>query len=468
MTHHDLFRRCISALSRFLGSFAAALVVAFQFVALNAYADVPVGSAYDRFRGAVLGNTLSVGFGSTGAPLAYPSGSAPGLFSRGLSPTSGELARYAALSTSYGKVPFSVAQRFPLARLAAVAAGLATGGVGSVALSVALPHVFDWVNSTDLYSADETDLRAFKYEGQIICRVQAGNGVWSDPLPSCASAAASLLHFYAAGTTVECTPPAVSAQVPSAEGTCVFGGLYTQRSVQTFSGLSKVPALPADLAAALERAALSADQLADVLADLAPQPDLLPDAGESVRFSPMSGEQIKSDTKTDTSTTTGQDGSKTEQKKSCYLVGSTDKPGVLSLSEVCTTTSVTTDPSGSVTGSVTTVTGADSGSDAQEEATEDPGFCETLVGKLVCADMDTPDTEVPKTNKDVSYTQEDLGLGGGVCPPPYTWTDHAGSHSIDLAPYCDKLSTVVRPLVLLFGALAAFFIVAGGIREGGM
>lgn len=92
---------------------------------------------------------------------------------------------------------------------------------------------------------------------------------------------------------------------------------------------------------------------------------------------------------------------------------------------------------------------------------KDPGLCERYPDILACQkpDLDTPEDEVPKTERQISFTPESL-FGGGTCPANPGWSDALGNHELNLVPVCDILASVVRPLVLAMAALAALFIVS--------
>lgn len=99
------------------------------------------------------------------------------------------------------------------------------------------------------------------------------------------------------------------------------------------------------------------------------------------------------------------------------------------------------------------------------EPEKEPSECETNPDLVTCQKLDVPDEEVPKSTKNVSFSTEDMGWGGGSCPAPFTWSDSLGSHSINLAPMCAKMTEVVRPVVLLLAALMALAIAMPGIKE---
>jgi len=97
---------------------------------------------------------------------------------------------------------------------------------------------------------------------------------------------------------------------------------------------------------------------------------------------------------------------------------------------------------------------------AQTEPTE-PGLCDKYPDILACQkpELDTPEDDIPKSDKNISFTPESL-FGGGSCPANPGWSDALGNHELDLQPVCDITSSVVRPLVLAMAALAALFIIA--------
>lgn len=116
-----------------------------------------------------------------------------------------------------------------------------------------------------------------------------------------------------------------------------------------------------------------------------------------------------------------------------------------------------------VTSSTVTNTTNPDGTTATQTVTAEPEKqegCESGAKTVGCAELDTPTGEdIPRSTRELTWVQENLGLGGGACPAPYGWTDSLGSHSIDLAPWCSVLSNIIKPLVLLMAALAAIFII---------
>lgn len=121
---------------------------------------------------------------------------------------------------------------------------------------------------------------------------------------------------------------------------------------------------------------------------------------------------------------------------------------------VTNSTSTTTTPVG---GTPTTTT-------TTEEKTDERTQCEKDPKAFGCEQPDVPDGEVPKATKNVEFSPDNLGFGGGACPAPFTWSDKLGNHSLDLTQYCGVISNVVKPLVLLVAALMALAIAVPGMR----
>lgn len=409
------------------------------------HAQTAVDASYDRFRAVITGNTAAIAFGSDGSALAVPKSSGMGYVSKGLTPTSGELSRFAALGTKYGELPFKVSQTFTSARLAKGIGAIAGGplGIGLLALELSA----DWLSDAGVNIDPTTGAARSMNPGDIVCSMPTPGGV---PRPG------RIWHANTGnavgewcGEGLEGYPSFVSAQ-----GTIVSVGAPSLGDMLT----------PAQVETKLNNTPRTTSEIEKILSETIKYPEIQPDPVDWVRIDPVNpGDYIKTPTKTDQKTTTNPDGSKVEETKSCWIKGTVQTGASMKLSEVCNTDTVTKSPSGTVTGTATAVTVSERAAAATPVKPSD--FCASLLGKLICADMDTPDDDVPEREETVTYEAEDLGFGDGHCPPPFTWNDTAGAHEIDLSPYCDKLKTVVKPLVILFALLAAFFIVAPGKTE---
>lgn len=78
---------------------------------------------------------------------------------------------------------------------------------------------------------------------------------------------------------------------------------------------------------------------------------------------------------------------------------------------------------------------------------------------LACqkVDLDTPEGEIPKTTKQITYAPESV-LGGGSCPPPLPM---AYGEVLDYSSTCDNLVTWVRPMVIAIAGWIAIVIIFG-------
>ena len=118
------------------------------------------------------------------------------------------------------------------------------------------------------------------------------------------------------------------------------------------------------------------------------------------------------------------------------------------------TTTTTTNPDG--TSETTT----------DEEQEEEPrDACEDKPDSISCAELDTPEGEVPTENKTITYAPEEMGLGGGSCPADLTLSvmSHGGQSMKvwDWTQSCAKITSYVRPLVLTLASITALFLVVG-------
>lgn len=104
--------------------------------------------------------------------------------------------------------------------------------------------------------------------------------------------------------------------------------------------------------------------------------------------------------------------------------------------------------------------------DPQEEPgeEEDKSLCEKYPDILACSkpELDVPDGEIPKLTKQITYAEEG-GFGGGSCPSNV----YANLHGKQTMVYewtrtCSVVSTYIRPIMLLLGAMGALFILIPG------
>lgn len=420
-------------------------------VAAHAGTDlVPANPAYQRFVTQYGGNSASMFYGVGGTVLPSASGLAQHASVAGLSPTAGEVSRFAALNSKYGQVPFKVSQTITLPRLAKGIAAVAGGPLGIGLL--ALPAVMDWMAAANITPDGSGGFSG--PTGAYQCRVQAGNGVWSVFKDSCTAAAQSVQHYYAQPPSVVCSEPV---------GPCQINGYALTVSSAPLSGTQTFTA--AQIEPALSSVPRTASQIEAILAQGIEYPEIQPDPVDWVRIDPINpADFIKSPTKTDKKTTTNADGSTIEETKSCWLKGTVQTGASLKLTEVCNTDTVTKSPTGTVTGTTTATTDSESADAATPK--DEGGLCDTLIGKLICTDLgDAPNDEIPKTTKDLSYTPEVL-FGSGTCPADKVV--NLGAFTLPLtnmAQTCGWLADFVKPLAILLATFSATLIVIGAPKE---
>jgi len=110
-----------------------------------------------------------------------------------------------------------------------------------------------------------------------------------------------------------------------------------------------------------------------------------------------------------------------------------------------------TSPTG-LTGPTTVTSGSPAG-----DKPEQFDLCKEHPDILACQkiDFDTPDGEIPKENRQITYAPENV-LGGGSCPPP---RDLAYGRQFSYATTCDALTTYVRPMVIAIAGWMAIVII---------
>lgn len=138
-------------------------------------------------------------------------------------------------------------------------------------------------------------------------------------------------------------------------------------------------------------------------------------------------------------------GTKTITNNTTY--NTTYNQNTVTVTQTTTTTTVWNKPDG------TTETTTDV---EEEEPPEEK--CPEGSTSLDCAELDEPEEEIPRSTKNVEYSIEDLGFGGGSCPASPSWTDRLGTHTLNMGPICDAVVSWVRPLVLAMAALMALAI----------
>lgn len=96
----------------------------------------------------------------------------------------------------------------------------------------------------------------------------------------------------------------------------------------------------------------------------------------------------------------------------------------------------------------------------------DKGMCDLYPDSLACMKPGDPPTDPAPTPKSVPISIEPMAFPGqGACPPPITFSVFGASYAFEWTPFCDVLTTWVRPLVLVMSIAAAAMIFVGGLKS---
>lgn len=152
------------------------------------------------------------------------------------------------------------------------------------------------------------------------------------------------------------------------------------------------------------------------------------------------------------STTTGPTGTTTTTTTNNYQYD-----GDMITYNTTTTTNVTNNAGDVISNTTTTETAP------KDDRTE----CDKSPNTVGCAELDTPQGEIPKESKNVSFEAEDV-LGTGSCPANKTmsFSSIGGKTAtvVDWATFCDH-ALPVRGFVIVLASLTAFFIILPGGQQ---
>lgn len=163
-------------------------------------------------------------------------------------------------------------------------------------------------------------------------------------------------------------------------------------------------------------------------------------------------------TETTTSTKTNPDGSTTTttttKTKTLTATYSGDKVTVTEKEKV-TTVERTCTESGTCT-----ETNPNPDEDTEKPAAEETDLCKLHPDILACKEIDTPEAEIPRSSKELTYTEDAAFSGGGSCPADKTMTLHTGQFVKvwDWQQSCTWIVNYVRPVLLVIAAYIAVMI----------
>lgn len=107
--------------------------------------------------------------------------------------------------------------------------------------------------------------------------------------------------------------------------------------------------------------------------------------------------------------------------------------------------------------------------DDQPKSDDEKSLCEKHPDILACAkpDLDTPDEDIPKSKRDVTFTEENL-FGGGACPADVYFQPSGGLQQMkawDWNQSCGYITGYVKPILILCCTFTAFMILVPGKTE---
>lgn len=125
-----------------------------------------------------------------------------------------------------------------------------------------------------------------------------------------------------------------------------------------------------------------------------------------------------------------------------------------------TVTNTTTNITNNITNNTTNVGTSTEETDKAPE--KEKPTCEENPDSLECAELDTPEGEIPRDEIQITFQPDDLGLGGGSCPGDRSL---GGEYVFSYAATCDMLSSYGRYLVWILASMSALLIIFVGRSE---
>jgi hypothetical protein len=442
--------------------------------AFERFVAVSTGSGGQTLKFGGSGTPLPTSRGISGAPVgaisAFADTASKGLIVSGYASVPVGTAGRAAAVAVEGKVAGSA-----LAKAASVLSTLAGGPAGMVILAgtLVIPALMDWYDRSGVSLADGT----FRKSDPSVCTTApcseyasinftTGGPDWSSPSSSAALAcvkiaaagsawSANYNMVYRNNTETNCNV----SMFPKAGGSAIAYVDYNIGSREgAASAVSYIPASQSDVEAALAATQPAPEVLKElytidqtgrysdrVLRDLAITNVVA--SGPSSVAGPSS-----------TEVTPAQNGQPAKSVTTASNYNCVYVMADVTCNEVKTATTAVTSIDGQ--GNPTTVTTATTTTAEPAKPPEPVDPCDANPSRVGCLKIDVPTDEVPKKTVTITWAEENLGFGAGSCPAPFTFTTLLGTHSLNLAQYCDAITAYVRPLVIAFSLLAAFFIIA--------
>lgn len=445
-----------------------------------ATADMPFTSFMER----VTGNSNTVGFTGSGAPVAARAPAALGgtsgwtyasNFGVSSGPSGGyKVATSGDISVGKHKVPVNlVGQASKAASAAAVAKtfmAIGRAGAGPIGLMFAAPAILDYLQLNDVRkNPDPSDsARPFVHRRPIDSmgyRVGDLGSFYESQSAACSAAVADKNKQEWTSASIVSTSPHCSISIkntypPATSPAQVYAFAYEQKITPFYVD---VPSSLSDIEPYLLQE-LSPSKLPSFIDETERFRRLYPDAGiEPFRINLDQGETVTgpatlpaSQPVVKTTTTPGTGGStvtttttSTTQPKLNYS-GST-----VTATEKTVTTTVTNTCTGD--GSCTTTSNTDAPDVEEKPAEEDTDLCKQNPDIVACAKTDTPEEDIPKATKELTYSEDTMFSGGGSCPADKVMTLHTGQtvKVWDWQQGCSWIVTYVRPILLVVASYIA-------------
>lgn len=357
------------------------------------------------------------------------------------------------------KYPFNAGYPVSGKGVADAALGLIGGwpGVAIAASVTAYPYIKDWLDRGGVRPADGGGLEV-QQEGDydFACDVEKyyqGHSGW----PAIGSRSNVACGDFPAGTVTLIHKPSHNGSICEVRNSCTgnanSGPMYAQWTTNRKAEPGWLPASMDDIAPYLMRTPFNPAMVNDVIQGGGtvnlPQPNItgpssvqgLPTTSTSTGTQTINGQQVPTRTETTTQTT--------------YNFTTNNNQITNTTNTTTTTTNTYNQSTGVLIGTSTAVT------EAKPEEKDDRSECEKNPKQLNCAQLDTPDGEIPKKQIDVSWSPVDLGLGGGSCPAP---VQLGPDKQFSYQATCDNLG-LIKPMVLAIAFFIGGMIIFGGRVE---
>lgn len=347
----------------------------------------------------------------------------------------------------------NVAGRITPANLAKGVRALAGGPLG-VAAIIGVPLIADWMEDAGMRA--NPDGSGFQQSDPAVCTVApcygyqtSGTNYWGVPFSFTGSSAASVCQARIAYFNSLSDPPySTRAEFAFMSGNVCYmtnyhrvtNANYGQTTV-TIGQVSVPPQSQAWIPA-------TAEQLETKLQTVAPSPGVvreLLDKGIAI--------PVESPSVTGPSTTPGPQ-SQTNRPDGKVVTQTTTHNHTYEGDTITTTITNITNVYDPATNTTETTT--------EEKEPEDERQCKDGDQTVGCAELDTPEGEIPKRTETLTYEPVNI-WGGGSCPADKTMQLAGRTMTVvDWAERCDWLVTYLKPMVIAVSAIAALFLLIPG------